>query len=410
MNIFLQKRNIFLVKKIKFIILIGVRQILKIIKTYAEINQKIKNGTAVVFTAEEVLDIIAEKGIEEATRMVDVVTTGTFGPMCSSGAFINFGQSDPPIKMKKVWLNGVPAYGGLASVDAYLGVTEMKEDSDELYGGAHVIESIVSGEKITLKAKGGVTDCKPNPGLETYVDKNSLNQCILFNPRNAYQNYAAAINSTDKLMYTYMGKLKPNYGNITYSSAGQLSPLLNDPELRTIGIGSRIFLGGSVGYVSWNGTQHNPLKEKNDKSIPIGQGCTLSVVGDLKKMSTEYIKAMAIENYGVSLCVGIGIPIPILNEEMMKFVSVRDKDINTVLLDYGIQRREKPRVQIVNYEQLKSGSVKVNDKDVKTYPISSMSKARKIAQVLKEWIIKGEFLIQEPVELLPTDSVFKTLT
>lgn len=67
-------------------------------KTYEEINEKIKKGQAVVVTAEEVIDIVEEKGYAQAAREIDVVTTGTFGPMCSSGVFINFGHSNPPLK------------------------------------------------------------------------------------------------------------------------------------------------------------------------------------------------------------------------------------------------------------------------------------------------------------------------
>ncbi|MDH7480209.1 MAG: homocysteine biosynthesis protein, partial [Syntrophomonadaceae bacterium] len=100
-------------------------------RTYAEINQKIKRGQAVVVTAEEIIDIVERKGVEQAAREVDVVTTGTFGPMCSSGVFLNFGHPKPRIRMKKVWLNDVPAYGGIAAVDAYLGATELPEHDPE---------------------------------------------------------------------------------------------------------------------------------------------------------------------------------------------------------------------------------------------------------------------------------------
>ena len=81
----------------------------KVSKTIQEINQKIKSGDVVVVTAEEIIDIVKNDGPVEAARQVDVVTTGTFAPMCSSGAFINFGHSTPPIKASKVWLNKVPA-------------------------------------------------------------------------------------------------------------------------------------------------------------------------------------------------------------------------------------------------------------------------------------------------------------
>jgi len=377
-------------------------------KTYEEINEKIKRGSAVVLTAEEVIAMVEEQGVKKTAKKVDVVTTATFGPMCSSGAFINFGHSDPPIRMAKVWLNDVAAYGGIAAVDAYIGATECSEDCEE-YGGAHVIEDLAAGKDIKLKAISYGTDCYPRKTIECMINKNSVNECILFNPRNAYQNYAAATNSTNKALYTYMGMLLPNFGNVTYSTAGQLSPLLNDPYLRTIGVGTRIFLGGAQGYVAWNGTQHNPSNARNENGIPVGGAATLSLIGNLKEMSSEYLKAAVYTKYGVSLFVGIGVPIPLLDEEMVNFVSVRDRDITTTLYDYGVPERSRPVIRTVNYAELKSGVIEVNGKQVRTAPLSSLYKARNIAETLKDWIAKGEFLIQEPAGPLPTQTTVKAL-
>ena len=103
-------------------------------KTIAEINERIKNRKAVVVTAEEIIDLVEEKGVKKAAQEVDVVTTGTFGPMCSSGMFINFGHPKPGIKMTRTWLNDVPAFSGLAAVDAYVGATEMSERQGMQWG------------------------------------------------------------------------------------------------------------------------------------------------------------------------------------------------------------------------------------------------------------------------------------
>lgn len=143
-------------------------------KTYQEINDKIRSGDVVVVTAEEIIDIVKEQGAVEAARNVDVVTTGTFAPMCSSGAFINFGHSAPTIKASKVWLNNVPAYAGVAAVDCYLGVTEPCED-DPLnkvypgefnYGGGHVLQDLLSGKKVHLRATAYGTACYPGRLIE----------------------------------------------------------------------------------------------------------------------------------------------------------------------------------------------------------------------------------------------------
>ncbi|QTL99387.1 hypothetical protein GM661_16200 [Iocasia frigidifontis] len=379
-------------------------------KSYAEINQRIKKGEALVLTAEEMIDFVDENGEDKALAEVDVVTTATFGAMCSSGAFLNFGHCDPPIRMGRVWLNDVMAYAGLAAVDVYLGATEESEIKGLEYGGAHVIEELLAGRKVHLRATSKGTDSYPRKELDTYITLEDLNQAYLFNPRNCYQNYWVAVNSSDKMIYTYMGPLMARFGNASYSSAGQLSPLLNDPYYKTIGIGSRIFLGGAQGYIAWEGTQHNPVRERNQKGIPVGGAGTMAVIGDLKEMSTEYVRPASIEKYGVSMYVGIGVPIPILNKEMVRYTAVRDRDIDVTIVDYSGGVRDNPTLGQVNYEQLRSGTIVLeNGREVPTAPLSSYNKARKIALELKKWINNGEFLLEKPVENLSTNSQFKIL-
>jgi L-aspartate semialdehyde sulfurtransferase len=383
----------------------------KINKSIKEINEKIKNGNVVVVTAEEIIDIVREKGPIEAAKQVDVVTTGTFAPMCSSGAFINFGHSVPTIKASKVWFNNVPAYGGLAAVDCYLGATEPAED-DPLnkvhpgqfnYGGAHVIQDLVAGKTILFKATAYGTDCYPNKSTEKELTLSDLPYALLCNPRNGYQNYNCAINLSNKTIFTYMGTLKPKAGNANYCSAGQLSPLFNDPLYKTIGLGTRIFLGGGQGYVTWSGTQHKPAVKRSEKGVPLSPAGTLFVMGDLKQMSPKWLVGLSIRGYGVSLAVGLGIPIPILNEEIVQYTAISDDEIFTQIVDYGndypngISRSYGQ----VSYSGLKSGSIQINGKQVPTVPLSSMVKARQIADILKTWISEGKFFLGEPQFTLP---------
>jgi len=367
-------------------------------KTIAEINERIRNRKAVVVTAEEIIDLVEEKGVKEAAREVDVVTTGTFGPMCSSGMFINFGHSKPGIKMTRTWLNDVPVFSGLAAVDAYVGATELSERQGMQYGGAHVIQDFIDGKDIRLYAESYGTDCYPRRDIRTTVNKHNVNQAYLFNPRNCYQNYAAATNSSDRIMYTYMGTLLPNYGNVTYSTSGELSPLMNDPEYRTIGIGTRIFFGGTQGFVAWEGTQHDPGQERLENGTPVSAAGTLALIGDAKKMSSRYIRAAVFDRYGVTMFVGVGIPIPILDEDMLIKTAVRNRDIVTTLVDKS--GRENPGIRL-SYEALQSGWVEIKGKRVPTAPLSSLKMAREIAGVLKDWISNGQFLLSEPVERLP---------
>lgn len=379
-------------------------------KSYAEINQKIKDGKAVVVTAEEIIDIVEAEGLEKAAEMVDVVTTATFGAMCSSGAFLNFGHSDPPARMAKIWLNEVPAYAGIAAVDAYIGATELSEGihGQRPYGGAHVLEDLVKGRDVKLRALGTGTDCYPEKNVSATINLADINEAIMVNPRNIYQNYAAAINLSKEKKETYMGTLLPNGNNITYSTSGQLSPLLNDPLLETIGIGSRVFLAGAQGYVAWNGTQHHTTKEKVD-GVPASAGATLMLIGNLKEMKADYLRAAYFTGYGTSLFLGVGVPIPVLNTEVLRRAAVKDEDLYTTIFDYGVGQRNREAVKRVSYKELKSGFVEINGKKVRTAPLSSMKKAREIAQLLKEEIAKGNFLLSQPVEKLPTETSLKPL-
>ena len=374
-------------------------------KTYAEINEKIKKGTAVVLTAEEVSELSKSLTPKEIAQKVDVVTTATFGAMCSSGAFLNFGHATPPIRMEKIELNGVRVSGGLAAVDTYVGATDC-DPAVPAYGGAHIIEDLVNGKDVVLEAWGKGTDCYPRKHIKTVINKESINEAILYNPRNCYQNYNVATNTTDQIKYTYMGTLLPKLRNASYSSAGELSPLLNDPECRTIGLGTHIFLCGTDGYVTWNGTQFNTSKPVNDYGIPIGNARTIAVIGDLKQMSSRYLRGAYIEKYGVTMYVGIGIPIPVLDEDLARRVSIRNEQIETNIVDYGTGGQLLGRT---NYAALHSGSIEINGHKVRTAPLSSLARAREIARLLKEWIGKGDFLLTEPVRPMPAKASLKSL-
>jgi uncharacterized protein (DUF39 family) len=393
-------------------------------KTIEEINEKIREGKALVLTAEEVIDYAGEKGIKKAAQEVDVVTTGTFGPMCSSGAYFNVGHTKPRIKLGggKTYLNDVPVYVGLAAVDFFLGATTMPEDDPRnkvypgkfTYGGAYVIEELVAGKDVRLTATAYGTDCYPRKSLETYISLKDMNEAVLFNMRNAYQNYNVAVNLSDRMIYTYMGVLQPKIGNANYCNAGQLSPLMNDPFYKTIGIGTRVFLGGGIGYVVGNGTQHNPDVKRTEGGVPKASAGTLSVKGDLKMMSPKWLRGTSFTGYGVTLTVGLGIPIPILNEEILRYTTVRDEDIWTQVVDYSEAYPQSIPGSLgeVNYKQVKSGKIIVQGKEVPTSGLSSYLRAKEIAQILKEWIEAGKFFLTKPVELLPSvDSgiVFKPL-
>ncbi len=381
-------------------------------KTIAEINEKISSGKAVVKTAEEIISIVEAEGARKAAREVDVVTTGTFGAMCSSGVFINTGHARPKMKFTRAWFNEVEAYCGIAAVDFYLGAAQpARNDPLNLvfpgefrYGGGHVIQDLVAGKSISLRGEAYGTDCYPRREIKTAFSLSEVNEAVLFNPRNCYQNYNVAVNAASaRNLYTYMGVLKPRLGNANFSSAGQLSPLLNDPDLRAIGLGTRIFLGGGVGYVAWQGTQHNPAAARGENGVPVEGASTLAVIGDLKGMDPKWLVGLSLLGYGTSLMVGLGIPIPMFDEGSAAAAAVRDRDIWAPVIDYALDypQRTGRILGRVNYEQLRSGTIELEGRKIPAVPLSSYRGARAVAGILKTWIEQGKFLLTEPAAPLP---------
>jgi uncharacterized protein (DUF39 family) len=214
------------------------------------------------------------------------------------------------------------------------------------------------------------------------------------------------VNGGDRPLYTYLGPLQPHLGNAVYSNPGAISPLMNDPDLQVVGIGTRIFLGGGVGYVAWEGTQHFPLQKRLPNRTPVGPGATLALIGDAKQMQAQWVRGCYFRGYGPSLMLGIGIPLPVLNEEVVLRSSVRDQDLVAPVVDFSIPRRVRPTFGLVSYAQLKSGRISIDGKTVRVASLSSLFLARQVALELKQWISSGQFILTEPVASIPMDRAF----
>lgn len=388
-------------------------------KTYQQINDRIESGKAVVLTADEIIDYVEKKGLAAAAKEVDVVTTATFGPMCSSGCVLNFGHSKPKIRMSEAWVQDVLVYTGLAAVDVYLGATQLRHNDpanmdhpgEFRYGGGHVMEDLIAGKTLQLFALSYTTDCYPLREIRTYFTINDLNQAIMLNPRNCYQNYNVAVNDSDKTIYTYMGTLEPERKNANYCSAGQLSPLLNDPFYETIGVGTRVWMAGAHGLVYAEGTQHAGGGPRNDHGIPKGGAGTLALTADMKKMRPEFVRGTSFRGYGVSLALGVGIPIPILNEDILKRTCIKDSEILAPVIDYSSDYPQNTGkvIDYVSYEQLRTGEIQVEGKKIAVGSLSSYFKALEIAHLLAGEIKRGDFMLAEPIAYLPKDTKMKPL-
>ncbi|MFX0101503.1 MAG: homocysteine biosynthesis protein, partial [Candidatus Hodarchaeota archaeon] len=147
------------------------------------------------------------------------------------------------------------------------------------------------------------------------------------------------------------------------------------------------------------GTQHNPGSKFG----------TLFLKGDLKKMNSEYLKGAIFSRYGTTVYIGVGVPIPILNEKIAKNCAIKDSEIITEVIDYGVPRRDKPMLGKTSYEELKSGTITINEKKVRVKPLSSFKKALEISNILRDWITDGKFLLGKPVELVSNKTQFKPM-
>ncbi len=374
-------------------------------QTIAEINAKIRAGKVKVLTAAELKQRMVEVGINKLAKEVDVITTGTFEVVESAGAMINLGHTDPPLRLRSCWLDGVMAYAGFGAVDLYLGATQESEQGEER-GGGHVIADLIAGKAVNFRAIAQPNDCYPRSSYETTITKDSINQFYLFNPRSLYQNFIVGVNSGEDILYTYLGPLQPRLGNAVYANPGAIAPLWNDPELRVLGIGSRVWLGGGIGYIAWEGTQHFPLQKRLANGTPIGPAATVALIGDAKTMDSRWVRGCYLRNYGPALMLGVGVPIPVLDEAVLVKAAVQDQDIVAPVVDFSIPRRVRPTFGTVSYAQLKSGRITIDGKTIRTAPLASIYLAEQIAKLLRDSIQAGNFLLTEAVASLPSDRTF----
>ena len=85
------------------------------------------------------------------------------------------------------------------------------------------------------------------------------------------------------------------------------------------------------------------------------------------------------------------------------FDILKDEDIDAPIIDYANDYPvcKSTYLGTKNYKELKSGKIIISGKEVPTASLSSYSKAVEIANILKEWIKSGQFLLTEPVAKLP---------
>jgi putative methanogenesis marker 16 metalloprotein len=297
-------------------------------RSITEINERIKLRDAVVLTAQEVCDII--KGGEDlAFEDVDVVTTATRAIMSGTYAVLSFPMADTCsfTRAERAWINGVPASVGpcpnerLGIVDLMVfGTSHSKEKSD--YGGGHLFRDLVEGKEVQVKV-----ETSENKSFTRAIVLEDIPYARIFSTRNAFKNYVAFVNPRNASLPTIFNALDfpPGLTCATVSGCGQLNPIKNDPYLETIGIGTRILLNGSEGFVMGTGTRSMSTRPN------------LLGLADMHQMNPEYMGGF-VTSAGPE-CIGSwAVPIPVLNESILENIKKLDRDISLPIMDVNIRQ------------------------------------------------------------------------
>ena len=312
-------------------------------RTIDEINQKIQNSEANIFTAEEFKKLI-KKGDAPSFDEVDVVTCGTCGVMSGTAAILNFIISDPGvfIRANEVYLNGVPAYAGpcpnewLGSVDVILHGTA-HSIYDESYGGGFLLKEILEGKPIDVRVESA-----EGKTIENTMTREDITRGQIIGARMAFKNYTAFTNPGSEEVKSIFAAtpLEGNLRGLTFSGCGDLNPLQNDIPHNVIKEGSKVLLNDAIGYVLGDGTRSSPEKPN------------LMLSADLCNMDPYYIGGFK-TSQGGEVYDTVAIPIPVLNEEIYNNLLITDDQIDLPVAD--IKGRHLP-LDNTDYDKMWTGN------------------------------------------------------
>ena len=303
-----------------------------------QINERIDDGEANIYTAEEFKKLIKEDNAPSFEE-VDVVTTGTCGVMSGTAAILNFIVSEPGefIRADKVFLNGVPAYAGpcpnewLGEVDVILHGTA-HSINDEGYGGGFLLKDIMEGKSVDVRVESA--DGKT---IENTITKNDINRAQIIGSRMAFKNYTAFTNPNSEAVSSIFAAtpLEGNLSGLTFSGCGDLNPLENDLPHNVIKTGKKVLLNDAEAFILGDGTRSNPQKPN------------LMLSGDLTQMDLYYFGGFK-TGQGGEIFNTVAIPIPVLNEEIYNNLLICDSDVTLPVAD--IKGRHLPLSQTNYYE------------------------------------------------------------
>lgn len=290
------------------------------VKTIDDINEKIRKGEAVVYTAQELKDML--RGGERPTpQSVDVVTTGTCGIMSGTSAVftIPVAQKGSFKKARSLWLNGVPAYPGPCPNES-LGVVDVifygTSYANNKYGGGHLLRDLVNGDEVEVRVESF-----ENKTYENTITLDDFHFSRLITTRSCFRNYVSFLNNRNEsfdTIFSVTGLKGPNK-EISISGCGEINPLENDPALNVVGSGTKILLNGGVGYVMGQGTRSS--REKPN----------LMAWGEMKGMDPQYMGGFK-TSATPEVISSLAIPIP-FTEQTMDHLFVTDEQAKLPVAD-----------------------------------------------------------------------------
>ena len=311
-------------------------------RSISQINQKIKDGEANIYTAEEFKKLI-KQGDAPSFEEVDVVTAGTCGVMSGTAAILNFIVSRPGefIRAREVYLNGIPAAPGpcpnewLGSIDAILHGTTHSID-DHNYGGGFLLKELLEGRQVDVRVES--VDGKT---IENTIVLDDIVRGQIVGTRMAFKNYTAFTNPNDYPIASIFAAtpLEGNLSGLTFSGCGDLNPLQNDIPHNVIKEGVKFLLNGAPGYILGDGTRSSAEKPN------------LMLTADYKQMDPYYIGGFK-TGQGGEVYDTVAIPIPVLNEEIYNNLLITDEDVKLPVSD--IKGRHFPLGEI-NYKDVWEG-------------------------------------------------------
>jgi putative methanogenesis marker 16 metalloprotein len=302
-------------------------------RTLSEIQEKIDSGEVVILTAQEICDRV-RNGETFELQDIDVVTTATSALMSGTYAVLSFKVAEPDTftKAAKVWINNVPAQVGpcpnerIGILDLIILGTQVSK-IDPSYGAGDLFRDLVLGSRVLVEIE---TD--EGQKLTSFTTLKQISHAMLHASRNAFKNYLAFVNPGETAVSTifHSGKMNGNYEEMTFCGCGELNPIENDPELKTIGIGTKVLINGAQGFVTGAGTRSS------------ADNPNLTGLADMHQMNPQLLGGFT-TGHGPDIITTWAVAIPVLDKDMLTHILKTDEQIPLKVVDI---RNRKPIFEI----------------------------------------------------------------